>query len=197
VGQPLHGDGLPEPQRLHPRTATPDALQPDRQRRSAQALRRETGGSARPPPGPAADVGQEGKHEVELLINRDRWLVRGVIRYVVRWGPLIGRRRVAAAGRAGALPGESHRERRRRPSPPPCPTAPGRGGPGCRLGSRSFPAVPPPAPLAAPVGFRSAGSVEVLTGSALVDRTVMFRWPAEGWVRGAVVRRSRAAGFSQ
>jgi hypothetical protein len=38
-----------------------------------------------PPPGPAADAGQEGEHEVELLINRDRWLVRGVIRYPVRW----------------------------------------------------------------------------------------------------------------
>jgi hypothetical protein len=30
-----------------------------------------------------SDVGQEGEHEVELLLNRR--LVRGVMRYLVRW----------------------------------------------------------------------------------------------------------------
>ena len=62
--------------------------------------------------------------------------------------------------------------------------------------SAAPPAVPEPAPLVAPIGFRLAAPAEVLTGSALVGRTVMFRWPTEGWVRGTVVRRSRAAGFS-
>ena len=37
---------------------------------------------------------------------------------------------------------------------------------------------------------------EVAPGSSLLGRAVLFHWPSEGWVRGTVVRRSRAAGFS-
>ena len=36
-----------------------------------------------PAPGPVLDVGQEGEHKVELLLNRRK--VRGVTRYLVRW----------------------------------------------------------------------------------------------------------------
>jgi pyruvate/2-oxoglutarate dehydrogenase complex dihydrolipoamide acyltransferase (E2) component len=60
----------------------------------------------------------------------------------------------------------------------------------------ALPAVPAPAPLAAPPGFRLAVPAEVVTGTALVGRTVLFHWPTAGWVRGTVGRRSRAAGFS-
>jgi hypothetical protein len=33
-------------------------------------------------------------------------------------------------------------------------------------------------------------------GTALVGQTVLYRWPADGWVRGTVTARSMAAGFS-
>ena len=55
-----------------------------------------------------SDVGQEGEHEVEMLLNRRT--VRGVMRYLVR-------RRAAAGGGAGALPGEGGGVRRCRPAP--------------------------------------------------------------------------------
>ena len=35
-----------------------------------------------------------------------------------------------------------------------------------------------------------------LSGPALVGRAVLFRWQTEGWLRGTVARRSRAAVFS-
>jgi hypothetical protein len=38
---------------------------------------------APPPPGPVADLGHEGEHEVEQLLNRK--VSRGVTRYLVRW----------------------------------------------------------------------------------------------------------------
>ena len=57
-------------------------------------------------------------------------------------------------------------------------------------------AAPAPAPLVAPAGFRLAAPTEVLTGAALIGQAVLYRWPAEGWVRGTVARRSRAAGFT-
>ena len=52
------------------------------------------------------------------------------------------------------------------------------------------------APLGPPAGFRLAASSEVLTGTALVGQAVLYRWPVDGWVRGTVTGRSRAAGFS-
>ena len=51
--------------------------------------------------------------------------------------------------------------------------------------------------LVAPAGFPPlAVPSEVVTGSALVGGTVLFRWPTDGRVRGKVARRSGAAGFS-
>ena len=52
-----------------------------------------------------------------------------------------------------------------------------------------------PGPVA-PAGFRLAALAEVLTGAALIGRAVLYRWPAEGWVRGKAVRRTLAAGFA-
>jgi hypothetical protein len=52
------------------------------------------------------------------------------------------------------------------------------------------PPVPAPALLEAPTGFRLAvpadSEPEVVTGQALVGRTVLFRWPTAGWVRGTL-----------
>ena len=41
-----------------------------------------------------------------------------------------------------------------------------------------------------------AAPSEVPAGAALVGRAVLYQWPTEGWVRGTVARRCRAAGFS-
>ena len=142
-----------------------------------------------PPPGPTADAGQEGEHEVELLLNRRT--VRGVTRYLVRWQghtsaddewlrlEELTRCPEKVAEYDAVAPRRRQANRREVAGP-----------------SAAPPAVPEPAPLVAPIGFRLAAPAEVLTGSALVGRPVMFRWPTEGWVRGTVVRRSRAAGFS-
>jgi hypothetical protein len=51
-------------------------------------------------------------------------------------------------------------------------------------------------PLLAPAGFRLAAPGEVRAGLALVGRSILYRWPPHGWVRGRVVRTSRAVGFS-
>ena len=66
--------------------------------------------STPPAPAPVSDAGQEGEHEVELLLNRR--LVRR------RRATLCGRLRVPAAGGADALPGEGGGVRRRGPTPP-------------------------------------------------------------------------------
>ena len=50
--------------------------------------------------------------------------------------------------------------------------------------------------LVAAAGFRLAAPAEVLTGAALVGQAELYRRPTEGWVRGTVARRSRAAGFT-
>jgi hypothetical protein len=58
-------------------------------------------------------------------------------------------------------------------------------------------AVAAPLPVAQ-AGFRLAPAAgEVLTGAALVGRSILYRSAAQGWVLGKVARRvSRAAGFS-
>ncbi len=61
------------------------------------------------------------------------------------------------------------------------------------------PAAPPPAPtpLVPPAGFRLAARASSQgAGAALVGQVLLYRWPVEGWVRGTVAGRSRAAGFS-
>jgi hypothetical protein len=153
VGRPLHRGGLPEPRRLYPRPATQDAL---------------------------SDVGQEGEHEVELLLNRR--LVRGVLRYLVRW-------RGHNSANDKLLRAEELAAPRRRAARRADPTAEPAAAP---------PAASPPAPtpLVPPAGFRLTSSSEGRAGAGLVGQVVLYRWPVEGWVRGTVAGRSRAAGFS-
>jgi hypothetical protein len=148
-----------------------------------------------PAPGPVFDAGQEGKREVELLLNRR--LVRCVTRYLVLWrghtsaddewlraeelthcqekvaeyNATAPRRRAARRADPAAEPA----------APPPAPPPP---------------RAPAPAALVPPAGFRLAASSEGLTGTALVGQAVLYHWPVEGWVRGTVAARSRAAGFS-
>jgi hypothetical protein len=150
---------------------------------------------AAPAPGPVSDGGQDGEHEVELLLNRR--LVRGVMRYLVRW-----RGHTSADDewlRAEEL--QHCQEKvaeydamapRRRAAHRAAPAA-------ASAAARPAPPAPAPAPLVAlvaPAGFRLAASSEGLVGPALVGQTVLYRWPVEGWVRGTVTARSRAAGFS-
>jgi hypothetical protein len=97
---------------------------------------------------------------------------------VAKYDAMAPRRRAARRAAPAAA------EAAARPAPP----APARPAP-------PAPA-PAPAPLAAPAGFRLAASSEGLVGPALVGQTVLYRWPVEGWVRGTVTARSRAAGFS-
>ena len=141
-------------------------------------------------------MGQEGEHEVELLLNRR--MVRGVTRYLVRW-----RGHTSADDEWLRLEELAH-----------CPekvaeydaVAPRRRGTRRAVPDAGQTAAPPAAPVpapappalppVAPAGFRLATPLEVATGSSLLCRAVLFHWQADGWVRGTVARRSRAAGFS-
>ena len=148
-----------------------------------------------PAPGPVSDAGQEGEHEVELLLNRTE--KRGVTRYLVRWRGhtsaddewLRAEELLHCPEKVAEYDAAAPRRRaaRRVDGPVDVP------GPGPRG------AVPPPAgpaPLVCPAGYRVALATEVRSGTALVGQWVLYCWPAEGWVRGRVVRVSRAAGFS-
>ncbi len=92
---------------------------------------------------------------------------------------------MAAGGGVGSLPEAGNRVRRFRPALPARP--PDRR----RVGSSSREA----AATAVPAEFRLATTAEVLAGAALVGRSILYRWPVQGWVLGKVVRVSRAAGL--
>jgi hypothetical protein len=144
-----------------------------------------------PAPGPVSDVGQEGEHEVELLLNRRE--VRGVTRYLVRWKGHTSaddewlRREELTHCLEKVEEYDAAASRRR---------AALRGGQGSAAVAPSpVPAVALAYPLA-PTGFQVAAPADVLTGAALLGRPVLYRWPIEGWVLGRVARVSRAAQFS-
>jgi hypothetical protein len=156
---------------------------------------------APPAPGPVSDQGQEGEHEVELLLNRTE--KRGVTRYLVRWrghtsaddewlrAEELGHCQEKVAEYDAAAP---RRRAARRGGP---------GGPGAHRGGPGAGAAVAPAAAdagstlaVAPPGYRLAQSAEALAGKALVGRSILYRWPGHGWVQGRVVRVSRAAGFS-
>ncbi len=118
---------------------------------------------APPPPGPVTDAGQEGEHEVELLLNRRT--IRGVTRYLVRWRghaspedqwlrkeelthcpERVAEYNAAASRRRSALRAERAAAAAPRPRLP--------EGPATPVGPH------------APVGFRLARPDEVLAGAA-------------------------------
>jgi hypothetical protein len=125
-----------------------------------------------PAPGPVLDQGQEGEHDVVLLLNGKE--IQGVLHYLVRWRghtsaddewlraeelahcpELVAENDAAAPRRRGA--------RRGRPAGPPAVPA-----------AAAAAAIPP----VAPAGFWLAAPAEVLTGAALVGRPILYRWPA-------------------
>ena len=117
---------------------------------------------------PSTDAGQEGEHEVELLLNRRT--VRGVTRYLLRWRghasaddewlrlEELAHCPAKVAEYDAAAPRRRHAARRHAAAP-----------------AAASPVVPAPALPEAPTGFRLAVPAEVVTGQALVGRTVLFR----------------------
>jgi len=143
---------------------------------------------AAPAPGPVSDAGQEGEHEVELLLNRRT--IRGVTRYLVRW-------RGHTSADDEWLRAEDLSHCQEKVAEYDAATSRRHAAPRSELAAPQVVApAPAAAPLGPPAGFRLAASSEVLAGSALVGQAVLYRWPMEGWVRGTVTGRSRAAGFS-
>ena len=139
-----------------------------------------------------SDVGQDGEHEVELLLNRR--LARGVTRYLVRWRGhtsaddewLRAEELTHCPEKVAEYDATAPRRRAaRRADPAAAPAA-----------VLPAPPSPAPAPHVPPAGFRLAASSEGLAGTALVGQAVLYRWPVDGWVRGTVAARSRTAGFS-
>jgi hypothetical protein len=129
---------------------------------------------------------------VELLLNRR--LVRGVLRYLVRWRGhpsaddewLRAEELLHCQEKVAEYDATAPRRRAaRRAAPAAAATA-----------APPAPPVPAPAPLVSPAGFWLAASSEGLVRTALVVQTVLYRWPADGWVRDTVTAHSRAAGFS-
>jgi hypothetical protein len=109
---------------------------------------------------PSTDAGQEGEHEVELLLNRRT--VRGVTRYLLRWRghasaddewlrlEELAHCPAKVAECDAAAPRRRHAARRHAAAP-----------------AAASPVVPASALLEAPTGFRLAVPAEVVTGRPL------------------------------
>lgn len=146
---------------------------------------------ASPPPGPVDDPGQEGEHEVEMLLNR-KTSSKGVTRYLVRFRghtsaedewireeelghclEKVAEYDVAAPRRRAAQRMEAQGRRALVDSQPPIPAV--GGGPALAAQAPH----PPP-------GFRFALSHELRGERALTGTKVLYFWPAHGWLQGRV-----------
>ena len=156
---------------------------------------------ASPPPGPVDDPGQEGEHEVEMLLNR-KTSPKGVTRYLVRFRghtsaedewireeelghclEKVAEYDVAAPRRRAAQRMEAQGRRALVDSQPPLPAVD--GGPALAAQAPH----PPP-------GFRFALSHELRGERALTGTKVLYFWPAHGWLQGRVGKICPRTAFS-
>jgi hypothetical protein len=130
------------------------------------------------------DPGQEGEHEVELLLNRKT--KRGVTRYLVRL--------------RGHTSADDEWIRAEELLHCPEKVAEYEASPSARPAGAAVPDppahFPAPAPLQPPVGFRLASAAELRARAALEGAPVLYLCPTDGWGRGRVRRVCRQAGFS-
>ncbi len=143
---------------------------------------------APPAPGHVSDPGQEGEHEVELLINRNEQRV--CTRYLVRWrghtsaddewlrAEELGHCLEKAAEYDAAAPRRRGTAGRRGRGPPPP------GGASVVIPAPTAGSTRPVAPL----GFRLAPLDAALASKVLVGLSILYRWQVQGWVQGRVVR---------
>jgi hypothetical protein len=131
-----------------------------------------------PAQGLVSDAGQEGKHEVELLLDRKtQW---GVMRYLIQW-----RWHTSADDERLRVEELLHCQENL------AEVAEYEASPAARLEHAGAVAAPQPpaaavsAPLLAPTGFLLARGGELPAWAALVDALVLYCWPLKGWVWGA------------
>ena len=105
----VHGDGLPEPQRLHARVASQDALQARQSMSTLRLDRLKPSFDRADTPSPTGPAGRKASTKwscCSIAAAQSGLLFRSMTQYPMLWRGTPPRRlgRVAAGGRAGSLP---------------------------------------------------------------------------------------------